>query len=155
GIFLGEERAPHTGSALAAERTFAVHAGEHVLHHRVEKRCLEILRRRPGLGPAAAGDRARRRRIGDPRRHVARAECRGLHHITSISAWMAPAALMACRMAIRSRGPMPSAFSPSTTCCSDTPSRTMARRLPSSCTPTRLRGTTRVWPCENGAGWLT
>ena len=32
------------------------------------------------------------------------------HHITSMSAWMAPAALMACRMAIMSRGPMPSEF---------------------------------------------
>ena len=46
----------------------------------------------------------------------------GCHHITSMSAWMAPAALIACRIAIRSRGPMPSALSPSTSCCSDTPS---------------------------------
>src|SRR6478752_2057668 len=76
----------------------------------------------------------------------------GCHHITSMSAWMAPAALIACRIAIRSRGPMPSALSPSTNCCSDTPSRTSASFLPSSVTPTLLRGTTSVRPREKGAG---
>ena len=56
------------------------------------------------------------------------AGCRGTpsqchrHHITSMSAWIAPAALIACRIEIMSRGPMPSALRPSTTCCSDTPS---------------------------------
>src|SRR5437868_10450855 len=50
---------------------------------------------------------------------------------------------------------MPSALRPSTSCCSDTPSRTTANFLPSSCTPILVRGTTRVWPRENGAGWLT
>ena len=77
------------------------------------------------------------------------------HHITSMSAWMAPAALIACRITMRSRGPMPSALRPSTICCSDTPSWTSASFLPSSCTPTWVRGTMTVRPRENGAGWLT
>ena len=38
------------------------------------------------------------------------------HPITSISACSAPAALIACRMEMTSRGPTPRAFSPSTTC---------------------------------------
>src|SRR5262245_5889508 len=99
---------------------------------------------------------ARRRHDGRAQRATARSEAeRGRHHITSMSAWMAPEALMACRMEIMSRGPMPSALRPSTSCCSDMPSLTSARPLPSSRTLTRERGTTTVWPRDNGAGWLT
>src|SRR5262249_27682233 len=42
---------------------------------------------------------ARRRHDGRAQRATARSEAeRGRHHITSMSAWMAPEALMACRM---------------------------------------------------------
>ena len=78
-----------------------------------------------------------------------------LHHITSMSAWIAPAALIACRMPIKSRGPMPSPLRPSTSCCSDTPSFTTANFLPSSVTPTLVRGVTTVRPRDSGLGWLT
>src|SRR5204863_1080149 len=120
-----------------------------------------------GGGRLCVGQRAGRARgrrdggpdaVGDVRagRHGADAEWidRG-HHITSMSAWIAPAALTACRIAIMSRGPMPSALRPSTNCCSETPSLTTASFLPSSWTPTRVRGVTTVVPRENGLGWLT
>src|SRR5581483_124674 len=77
---------------------------------------------------------------------------RGGHHITSISAWIAPVALIACRIEIKSRGPTPSAFSPSTRSESDTPSCTTPSLVPSSCTPILVRGTTLVRPRENGPG---
>src|SRR5262249_29337296 len=149
-----EERAPHAHGGAAAERPLAVDAGEHLAEHRVEKHRLEVLRGRARLG-VERGDGARcggGRAAGAGRRE--RAE-RGAHHITSMLAWIAPAALIACRIAIMSRGPMPRALRPSTSCCSDMPSLTTASFLPSSCTPTRERGTTTVCPRENGAGWLT
>src|SRR5262249_60196863 len=77
------------------------------------------------------------------------------HHITSMSAWMAPAALIACKMLIMSRGPMPSPLRPSTSCCSDTPSFMIANFLPSSDTATFERGVVTVRPRDSGAGWLT
>src|SRR5205085_12609678 len=77
------------------------------------------------------------------------------HHITSISAWIAPAALIACRMPIKSRGPIPRPLRPSTSCCSETPSFTTANFLPSSETATLLRGVTTVRPRDSGLGWLT
>src|SRR6185437_1635468 len=43
------------------------------------------------------------------------------HHITSMSACRAPAALMVCRMEIMSRGVTPSALSPETRLASDAP----------------------------------
>src|SRR6185503_10547360 len=139
----------------AAERAFA-DALEHLLEHAVEEHRLEVLALFAGLCGAArrcvalgAGER----RAGVGRK--LRGESDGSHHITSISAWIAPAALIACRIAIMSRGPMPSALRPSTSCCSDTPSLTSASFLPSSCTPTLVRGTTVVRPRASGFGWLT
>src|SRR6476661_8273893 len=158
GVFLREQRAPHAGRAAAAERPVAVEAGRHLLEHGIDEYRLEVLRGGARLGVVGDGHRLL---DGGGGEQVERLEAGGgegevgCHHITSMSAWMAPAALIACRIAIRSRGPMPSALSPSSSCCSDTPSLTTASFLPSSCTPMRVRGTTRVWPRENGNGWLT
>src|SRR5579863_10115772 len=155
GVLIGHERAPDLQRATAAERAVAVHFGEHLLEHRVEEHRLELLG--GGLGFAFDFQRdvgLRALRVAD--RGERRAEVyRTCHHITSMSAWIAPAALIACRMEMRSRGPMPSALSPSTICCSETPSCTRASFFPSSTTPTLVRGTTTVLPRENGAGWLT
>ena len=137
-----------TPRAAAAERAFAIDAGEHLAEHRVEEHRLEIVRaaRAPwrciGWRAVAAPIAAERRDAVRGRRRADASDCR--HHITSMSAWIAPAALIACRIEIRSRGPMPSALRPSTSCCSDTPSLTTASFLPSSCTPMRVRGTTTV-----------
>src|SRR6185312_9541461 len=136
--------------------------GLHALEHGIEKDTLEVARRSHRLRLGRRVDLGRSSRalcageqIGGGKTRSGKGEG-GVHHITSMSAWIAPAALIACRMAIRSRGPMPSAFRPSTSCCSETPSRTTANFLPSSCTPMRVRGTvTVVPPRENGVGWLT
>src|SRR3981081_2414722 len=167
-ILVRQHRAPHPGARRIAERAFALDAAGHLREHRIEKHRLEIGRGRLGLGlrlrrnlgqglgelvirPAVEH---RYRSFGGHAAGVA-VDQAGLHHITSMSAWMAPAALIACRMPIRSRGPMPSPLRPSTICCSDTPSFTSANFLPSSVTPTLVRGVTTVRPLENGLGWLT
>src|SRR5215510_798184 len=163
GVFIGKERAPHTAGATAAEWAVALDAGEHLAEHRVEEGRLEIDRAGARLVAHLVGQcsfHGRRRAGRDERLRQFRAACgcanrEARHHITSISAWIAPAALIACRIEIRSRGPMPSAFNPSTSCCSETPSLTTANFLPSSDTPTRVRGATLVSPRENGCGWLT
>src|SRR5690349_19015132 len=158
-VLVRKQRTPDTGCTVAAEGTVAVHAGEHVLEHRIEEHGFEILRRSERLrflgflaeagrfgGEHAVCERVERLEAG--RRH-----CEGIrHHITSMSAWIAPAALIACRMVIRSRGPMPIALRPSTTCCRDTPSRTTNIFFPSSWTPMLVRGTTRVLPRAKGSG---
>src|SRR6185437_10596896 len=152
GVFVGQERAPYPDRTLAAERSLAIDAGEHLLERGVEEHRLEVLCGALRFGFAfERGLRIRARRVGDRRQCNGEIERAG-HHITSISAWIAPAALIAWRMVIRSRGPMPSALRPSTICCNDTPSLTSASFLPSSRTPTRVRGTTVVRPRENGAG---
>src|SRR5262249_38049866 len=157
GVFLGEERAPYAARAAAAERAIAVDPGEHVGEHRVDEHRLEVLRGRARLGMRILGGgrcgRQPAERAGGAGRD--RGERGRRHHITSMSAWMAPPALIACRRAIMSRGPMPRALRPSTSCCSDMPSFTSASFLPSSVTPTRERGTTTVRPRASGAGWLT
>src|SRR5690242_13964494 len=156
GVFLGQERAPGRHAGAVAERAVARDAGVHLLEHRVDELDLEILRLRT-QPVVARGTPAGRGGAGRDGIEVERGDGwkGGRHHITSISAWIAPAALIACRMVIRSRGPMPSALRPSTSCCSDTPSLTRASLRPSSCTPTRVRGTVVVRPRESGAGWLT
>src|SRR5476649_2856331 len=74
-----------------------------------------------------------------------------------MSACSASAALIACRMEMMSRGPTPSAFSPSTRCCSETPSWITVILLPLLSSIWMLvRGTTSVVPVwEKGEGWLT
>src|ERR1700712_5926354 len=163
-IFVRQHRAPDAGAGRIAERAFALDAGGHLRKHRIQKHCLEVLRLGAGLllrlgrnlgervGElrivAAVDQRGFRVRIGD-------AVQAGLHHITSMSAWIAPAALIACRRPLRSRGPMPRPLRPSTSCCSETPSFTSASFLPSSETPTEVRGVTTVRPRASGLGWLT
>src|SRR5687768_6299483 len=155
-ILIRQHRAPDAGAGRVAERTVAFDAGGHLRKHRVEEHRLELL----GLG-ARLFLRLRRnlgQRVGELK-VLAAVDQRGLvdsvHHITSMSAWIAPAALIACRMPIRSRGPMPRPLRPSTSCCSETPSLTTANFLPSSVTLTPVRGVTTVRPRDSGLGWLT
>jgi len=49
GVLVGKDRAPDAGRAAAAERAFAIDAGEHVLEHGIEEDRLEVLRRRARL----------------------------------------------------------------------------------------------------------
>src|SRR3982074_3788342 len=167
-ILLRQHRAPYAGARRIAQAAFAFDAAGHLREHRIEKHRLEIGRGRLGLGLRLR--RNLRQRIGEliirpavEHRHhgfgghaagVA-VDQAGLHHITSMSAWIAPAALLACRMPIGSRGPMPRPLRPSTSCCSETPSFTTASFLPSSETLTLLRGVTPVRPRDSGLGWLT
>src|SRR3984885_2640678 len=176
GILLDLHRAPHPGALGIAERAVALHAAGHLRKHLVEEHALEIgrglvrlgLRLRRHLlqrahqvvvGMTAIGRRrglaVGRQAGGDVAACDAGVGGCGLHHIPSMSASMAPAALIACSMPIRSRGPMPSPLRPSTSCCSKTPSLTSANFLPSSVTPTREFGVTTVRPRDSGLGWLT
>src|ERR1700733_15326316 len=168
-ILLRQHRAPHAGARRIAERAFALEAVGHLREHLVDEHRLEI--GRGGLGPGLRLRRDLGQRIGQReirttivsrdrglgRRRAAMGAVAGihLHYITSMSAWIAPAALIACRIPIRSRGPMPSPLRPSTSCCNDTPSLTTANFLPSSVTPTRVFGVTTVRPRDSGLGWLT
>src|SRR5258708_9027164 len=167
-ILLRQHRAPYAGARRISERAFALDAAGHLREHRIEKHRLEIGRRRLGLGLCLWGNLGQGVGEGIVRPAVAHrhqgfgghaaggaVDQAALHHITSMSAWIAPAALIACRMPIRSRGPMPSPLRPSTSCCSETPSFTSANFLPSSVTPTREFGVTTVRPRDRGSGWLT
>src|SRR5690242_15989675 len=125
GVLIRHERAPHLERAAADERTVAVDAGLHLLELVVQEHRLEILGGCVDLvlDVHVVGEL---RSLGVAERLQRQTEIggAGIHHITSMSPWMAPAALIACRVAMRSRGPMPSALGASTICCSDTPSRT-------------------------------
>src|SRR6185437_9175392 len=175
-ILLDLHRAPHAGALGVAERAVALHAAGHLRKHLVEEHALEVvgglvrlglgLRRhllqgvhQVVVGMAAVGRHGRlavgRKAARDVAAGEAGRDAGCLHHITSMSASMAPAALIACNMPIRSRGPMPSPLRPSTSCCSETPSFTTANFLPSSVTPTRELGVTTVRPRDSGLGWLT
>src|SRR5215471_6708048 len=65
-------------------------------------------------------------------------------HMSSRSAVRAPARLMACRMAMRSRGVAPIAFSPDTTSPMEAPLERTASAALSSVTPMSVLGTTVV-----------
>src|SRR3984957_11489704 len=167
-ILLRQHRAPHAGARRIAERAFALEAVGHLREHLVDEHRLEIgrgglglgLGLRRHLGQGVGQGQIRTAVVGRDRR-LGRCGAMGaaggidLHHITSMSAWIATAALIACRMPIRSRGPMPSPLRPSTSCCNDTPSLTRANFLPSSVTPAREFGVTTVRPRDSGLGWLT
>src|SRR4051794_11485185 len=155
-VFVRHHRAPGAGTGRITERPFAFDAGGHLRKHRVEEHRLEFhglgarlfLRLRRNLGQC----------VGELQVLAAvdqRTLVDSVHHITSMSAWIAPAALIACRMPIRPRGPMPRPLRPSTSCCSETPSLTTANFLPSSVTLTPVRGVTTVRPRDSGLGWLT
>src|SRR5882724_11185037 len=167
GILLRQHRAPHAGARRIAERAFALEAGGHLRKHRIEEHRLEIGRGRLRLGLRLRRDLLQGGRefevgpaVDDRHREIGWRGAGGMdrvdgHHITSISASIAPAALIACRIPIRSRGPMPSPLRPSTSCCSETPSLTTANFLPSSVTLTLEFGVTTVRPRDCGLGWLT
>src|SRR5690606_9588999 len=153
---LGEEGAQGGLGLAAAERLGGLDAREHLLEHRRQERGLEGLgglldlpalgqfggAARPGLGGEEGG------RQGDGAGQA--------HHITSMSACRAPAALMVCRMEIMSRGVTPRAFSPATRLAREAPFFTVTNLRPfSSSTATPDCGTMAVWPWLNGAGWLT
>src|SRR5690606_30632754 len=105
------------GKAAAEGVAVAFEGGEYFLHQGVEENPLKFLRL---LADAGWWGQRSGARGADPD---------GVHQSTSLAACTAPGALLACRMAIRSRGLMPSAFSPSTSCCSVTDSGTTARLL--------------------------
>src|SRR3712207_3394954 len=121
GVFLHQHGAVDLAAhAIVAERALRAAGREQAIERLLEEHGFEILRRlaRLGLGLSARLKRFRELPGGAGRELAGRAErqpCEGsCHHITSISACRAPEALMACRIEIMSRGPMPSAFSPST-----------------------------------------
>src|SRR6195256_2160791 len=167
-ILFRQHRAPDAGAGRVAERAIAFDAGGHLREHRVQEHRFEVGCGRLGLGLGLRRDF--RQRLGErwiraalEQRHrrlgghaaVGAVDQARTHHITSMSAWIAPAALIACRMPIRSRGPMPRPLRPSTSCCSETASFTSANFLPSSVTPMLVRGVTTVRPRDSGLGWLT
>src|SRR6185312_16097253 len=154
-ILVDHHGAEHLLALAPAEHPVGLDALEHAAQQLRDEHTLILLGGAGGLGDvrglAGPVHRALLRqetRVGD---------CRVHQPITSISAWSAPAALIACRMEMMSRGPTPSAFNPSTRCCSDTPSCITAMRLPRlSSTWMLVRGTTWVVPVlEKGVGWLT
>src|SRR5215217_808200 len=161
GLFgqgVGQERAPHVLGVTAAERAVGLKALEHRLQHHRQERALELFR---GLGDAVFASGHGRGAVGTGRRTLQHHQVGGgrdgkAHHITSISAWRAPAALMACRMEIMSRGVTPRALSPLTRLASDAPFfKVISWRPRSSSTVTCDWLTTVVSPRLKGAGWLT
>src|SRR5690606_23787569 len=148
-----QKAAPGGFACAAAERRLGAQALEHGLHH---------LRQEVGLKGLCRAAQAFQvlRLAGQGRGGIAQQVGRGgegAHQITSISAWRAPAALMACRMLIMSRGLTPSAFRPLTSVDREVePPTSRISRPASSLMLTSDCGTTTVWPPRlNGSGWLT
>src|SRR5689334_21822435 len=108
-VFLDHHRAIDALARAAAEHRVGDDAGEHVLESLREKKRFEILARflrRRDIEIAVDCRRAAVLQRGDGREKDG-----GIaHHSISISACSAPAALIACRMEIMSRGPTPSAL---------------------------------------------
>ena len=77
------------------------------------------------------------------------------HYITSMSAWIAPEALMACRMPIRSRGPMPRPVEAVDQLLQRDAILHDGEFLAVFLNTDPCVGVTIVRPRENGAGWLT
>src|SRR5258708_30278111 len=147
GILIDHHRAEDRFAGTAAERSIGLDAFEHGAHEFIDEDSFEIFRRFRALGgvfrrpqiPLRFGGRERGREL-----QVVRG-----HPTTSISACTAPAALMACRIEIMSRGPTPSAFKPLTNSCRSTPSLSNISCLPmSSSTWILVRGTTCVCLCS-------
>src|SRR5262245_30593388 len=96
GVFVGQKRTPDFERAAAASMPVAVHACEHLLEHRIEEHRLEFLRSGFRLGLCDRGRVLRSLLVAELARWSESGRCD--HYITSISAWIAPAALIACRM---------------------------------------------------------
>src|SRR5690242_8415448 len=155
GVFVDLEGAEHAFGRPAAERAVAGHGVENGLQHLGDEHLLELGADLARLLDAATHAARRGTKVDavDGRSR----EAEGVHHSTSISAWRAPAALIAWRIAIMSRGPMPSALRPLTSSCSVTlAGSTARRRCAFSSTSMSVRGTTVVTPVEeNGLGCET
>src|SRR5436305_11489461 len=123
------------------------HAGEDRLELRARLVQIGAVRQAAGVGGHRAGDAGRR--------GGGWGGCDGLGHRTINSALSAPASFSASRMATRSDGAAPMAFTALTTSASLGPgfSRNIGRRSSSTATPDL--GVTTVWPPLKGAGWLT
>src|SRR4051794_29287775 len=146
GIFLHEHRTvDRAARPVIAQGAVVADGLEHAVEGLLEEHGFEIVgglarlgafrveRILDGLGCALRHSHRGRDRERCQRSH---------HHITSISACRAPDALIACRIAIRSRGPIPSALRPSTSSRRVTPSRTSASLLASPVSTFRpVRGT--------------
>src|SRR3989338_8731033 len=134
-VFVHLKAAPGVLARAAREGGFRRHLAEHRLQHLGEEEGFEI-----------AGDLARlllARLLAERRGHRLGGEIPvdldghggvGAHHNTPMSACIAPGAFIACRMVIRTPGPMPSALRPLTSSCKGTPwGRTASwRSAPSS-----------------------
>src|SRR3982751_1263181 len=107
GIFLDEEAPPGAACLAFAERSVLAEAREHLLHHGMEEDALEILCGFAGFGLGRSGSGVAAGFLGLQDASGPRGVdwCGVGHHSTSISAWSAPAALIACRIEIMSRGP--------------------------------------------------
>src|SRR5690606_2262454 len=141
GEFFGLHGAPGFFTEPATEILIGLEAGEHLLGEHGEEHAFHFF----GL-------------LADTQ-HLLRIDAAGGvdfgHHSTSISAWRAPVTLMACRMAIRSRGEMPRALRPSTNCCSVTVSGTSWSAVSNWLTLSVVLGSTAVWPRLSGLGCTT
>src|ERR1700712_2680262 len=128
-IFIDHHGAEHFLALAAAGDAVGLDAGKHAAQELGDEDALIFLGGRVRLGGVASRPRRRRQRRGLGH-HQAGGSARVHQPITWMSAWSAPAALMACRMEMRSPGPTPSALSPSTRCCSETPSSIPVILLP-------------------------
>src|SRR3712207_19698 len=114
-VFLDQHGAVDLAAhAVVAERTLGTVRSEQAIQRLLQKHRFEVLRRlaRPGFVLPTRLKRLHEL-AGSAGCELAgcaeRQRCeRSRHHITSISAWSAPEAFMACRIEIMSRGPMPS-----------------------------------------------
>src|SRR5690606_18771349 len=95
GKLLGLHGAPCLLAEAAAEILVGAEAGKHLLGQKVEEDAFQLLGLLANLQNLLRAERAGR--------------TDRVHHSTSISACRAPVTLMACRIAMRSRGEMPRA----------------------------------------------
>src|SRR3954463_8277383 len=156
-VFLDHQRAKHRFPFAAAADFIRFDAGEHLLEIGACEKGLEVL---GDLADRGFVRLFRRRRTGlRHRAWVCRVGwgCGDRVHWVTMSAWRAPAALIDCRIEIRSRGPTPSELMPVTSCSRvRLVGSTASLRFLSSCTSTSVRGTTTVTPVEeNGEGCET
>src|SRR3990172_810824 len=153
-VFLEQQRTECGLAGAAAEQRVRLDAGEHLLHDLRHEKGLEVLRRAACLHRVGGARQAWAAVGGGERQSQIEDRQRKLHHLTSMSACRAPADLIACRMAIMSRGPTPSVFRLLTSSCRLTPEgRTASLFFDCSSTWMSVRGTVVVVPVlDNGLG---